>query len=191
MRHRACAGIASSAPTSSARMARCCGYDRIAAHPRRAGDLTWLAATRPRLAVWKFASCDGCQLSLLDCEDELAGAGRRGSRSPISPRPRAPIRRGLTIFRWWKARSRRRTTPSASSKVRRAVEVSGHHRRLRDRRRHPGAAQFRRRERLHRRRLCLAAIHQDARHLDADLGARDGGLRAAWLPDQQGAARSR
>jgi coenzyme F420-reducing hydrogenase gamma subunit len=26
---------------------------------------------RPRLAVWKFASCDGCQLSLLDCEDEI------------------------------------------------------------------------------------------------------------------------
>jgi coenzyme F420-reducing hydrogenase gamma subunit len=27
--------------------------------------------SRPKLAVWKFASCDGCQLSLLDCEDEL------------------------------------------------------------------------------------------------------------------------
>ncbi len=26
---------------------------------------------RPRLAVFKFASCDGCQLSLLDAEDEL------------------------------------------------------------------------------------------------------------------------
>lgn len=26
---------------------------------------------RPRVAVWKFASCDGCQLSLLDCEDQL------------------------------------------------------------------------------------------------------------------------
>lgn len=26
---------------------------------------------KPSLAVWKFASCDGCQLSLLDCEDEL------------------------------------------------------------------------------------------------------------------------
>lgn len=26
---------------------------------------------KPRLAVFKFASCDGCQLSLLDCEDEL------------------------------------------------------------------------------------------------------------------------
>ncbi len=25
----------------------------------------------PKLAVWKFASCDGCQLSILDCEDEL------------------------------------------------------------------------------------------------------------------------
>lgn len=32
---------------------------------------------RPSLAVWKFASCDGCQLTLLDCEDELlALAGR-------------------------------------------------------------------------------------------------------------------
>jgi coenzyme F420-reducing hydrogenase gamma subunit len=26
---------------------------------------------KPTVAVWKFASCDGCQLSLLDCEDEL------------------------------------------------------------------------------------------------------------------------
>ena len=33
----------------------------------------------PTLAVWKFASCDGCQLTLLNCEDELlplAGAVR-------------------------------------------------------------------------------------------------------------------
>jgi coenzyme F420-reducing hydrogenase gamma subunit len=26
---------------------------------------------RPTLAVWKLASCDGCQLTLLNCEDEL------------------------------------------------------------------------------------------------------------------------
>jgi len=26
---------------------------------------------KPRVAIWKFASCDGCQLTLLDCEDEL------------------------------------------------------------------------------------------------------------------------
>lgn len=30
-----------------------------------------MSADRPTLAVWKFASCDGCQLSLLDCEGEL------------------------------------------------------------------------------------------------------------------------
>ncbi len=27
--------------------------------------------SKPKLAVWKFASCDGCQLSMLDLEDEL------------------------------------------------------------------------------------------------------------------------
>jgi coenzyme F420-reducing hydrogenase gamma subunit len=31
----------------------------------------------PSLAVWKFASCDGCQLSLLDCEDELLAVADR------------------------------------------------------------------------------------------------------------------
>ncbi|MGW9030293.1 NADH-quinone oxidoreductase subunit B family protein [Streptomyces sp. NPDC055722] len=30
-------------------------------------------SARPRLGVFKFASCDGCQLTLLDCEDELLG----------------------------------------------------------------------------------------------------------------------
>lgn len=28
-------------------------------------------ARRPRLGVWKFTSCDGCQLTLLDCEEDL------------------------------------------------------------------------------------------------------------------------
>ncbi len=31
---------------------------------------------KPKLAVWKFASCDGCQLSLLDCEDELVAVAQ-------------------------------------------------------------------------------------------------------------------
>jgi coenzyme F420-reducing hydrogenase gamma subunit len=35
------------------------------------------SALKQRLAVWKFASCDGCQLSLLDCEDELLLLGER------------------------------------------------------------------------------------------------------------------
>lgn len=34
-------------------------------------EVPLIQANKPRLAVMKFASCDGCQLSLLDCEDEL------------------------------------------------------------------------------------------------------------------------
>ena len=34
-------------------------------------------AKRPRVAVFKFASCDGCQLTLLDCEDELLALGEK------------------------------------------------------------------------------------------------------------------
>ncbi len=36
-----------------------------------------MSAERPSLAVWKFASCDGCQLTLLDCEDELLSVAGR------------------------------------------------------------------------------------------------------------------
>ncbi len=32
---------------------------------------------RPRLAVYKLASCDGCQLSVLSCEEELLALGER------------------------------------------------------------------------------------------------------------------
>jgi sulfhydrogenase subunit delta len=32
---------------------------------------------KPKLAVWKFASCDGCQLSVLSCEDELLQLAER------------------------------------------------------------------------------------------------------------------
>src|SRR5512139_3042957 len=35
------------------------------------GSCNMAARKRPKLAVWKFASCDGCQLTLLDCEEEL------------------------------------------------------------------------------------------------------------------------
>jgi coenzyme F420-reducing hydrogenase gamma subunit len=30
-----------------------------------------MSSRKPRLGVFKFASCDGCQLTVLDCEDEL------------------------------------------------------------------------------------------------------------------------
>ena len=32
---------------------------------------------KKKLAVWKFSSCDGCQLSLLDCEDQLLAIAER------------------------------------------------------------------------------------------------------------------
>jgi sulfhydrogenase subunit delta len=32
---------------------------------------------RPRIGVFKFASCDGCQLTVLDCEDELLPLAER------------------------------------------------------------------------------------------------------------------
>jgi coenzyme F420-reducing hydrogenase gamma subunit len=32
---------------------------------------------KPKLAVWKFSSCDGCQLSLLGCENELLAVTER------------------------------------------------------------------------------------------------------------------
>ena len=36
-----------------------------------------MTTAKPRLGVFKFASCDGCQLSLLDCEDELLAVADR------------------------------------------------------------------------------------------------------------------
>jgi sulfhydrogenase subunit delta len=34
---------------------------------------------KPKIAVWKFASCDGCQLTLLDCEEELLALTERAN----------------------------------------------------------------------------------------------------------------
>jgi coenzyme F420-reducing hydrogenase gamma subunit len=47
---------------------------------------------RPKLAVFKFASCDGCQLSLLDCEDELLALARRVEIARFLEASRAVIR---------------------------------------------------------------------------------------------------
>ena len=94
VRRSASAAIASSARRSSAgtgRSYRCVGI----VEPWLAiqGAVMDAARASPTLAVWKFASCDGCQLSLLDCEDELlALAGRRRDR--LLPRGHPARRRG-------------------------------------------------------------------------------------------------
>jgi coenzyme F420-reducing hydrogenase gamma subunit len=50
------------------------------------------ARKKPKLAVWKFASCDGCQLSLLDCEDELLGIAERVTVAHFVEASRATVR---------------------------------------------------------------------------------------------------
>jgi len=47
---------------------------------------------KPKLAVWKFASCDGCQLSLLNCEDELLALAERVEIAYFLEASRARVR---------------------------------------------------------------------------------------------------
>ena len=47
---------------------------------------------KPKLAVWKFASCDGCQLSLLDCEDELLAVADRVEIANFAEASRAVVK---------------------------------------------------------------------------------------------------
>lgn len=46
----------------------------------------------PKLAVWKFASCDGCQLSLLDCEEQLLAIARAVEISHFVEATRSRVR---------------------------------------------------------------------------------------------------
>jgi len=50
------------------------------------------AAKKPKLAVWKFASCDGCQLSLLNCEEELLAIAGKVQIANFLEASRAVIR---------------------------------------------------------------------------------------------------
>ena len=137
---------------------------------------------RPTLAVWKFASCDGCQLSLLDCEDELltlAGAVRIAhftemSRATVDgPYDVSLVEGSITTARG------RRADPGDQGEL----ASAHHHRRLRVRRRDSGPAQLRRRGRLCRCRLRPPRIHLLAVHLDSDLGARGCRSRGSRMPD--------
>src|SRR4249920_2906765 len=56
--------------TSSARTGRCFATGRFVRYWRNMGSK---GKDKPRIGVFKFASSHGCQLSLLDAEDELLG----------------------------------------------------------------------------------------------------------------------
>jgi coenzyme F420-reducing hydrogenase gamma subunit len=53
--------------------------------------------TRPRLGVFKFASCDGCQLSILDCEDELLALAERVEIAFFLEAMRRPLEGSLDV----------------------------------------------------------------------------------------------
>src|ERR1022692_3349482 len=59
--------------TSSARMGQSSATSRSGSYWR---SMSSKVKRKPRIGVFKFASCDGCQLSLLDAEDELLGIAR-------------------------------------------------------------------------------------------------------------------
>ena len=70
---------------------------------------------RPTVAVWKFASCDGCQLTMLDCEDEFLAIVDAIDIAYFPEATRAEVRRDPTTCRSSKGRSRPSTTPNGST----------------------------------------------------------------------------
>ncbi len=146
--------------------------------------------TKPTLAVWKFASCDGCQLTLLDCEDELlalAGA--------------------VTIAHFLEASSAVQPGPYDISLVEGSITTAGDAQRIRQIREQSrvlvtigacataGGIQALRNfadvDRVHRRGVRQPGVHRHAGHLDPGRGARAGRLRTARLPDRPAASCSR
>ena len=98
-------------------------------------------AAKPKLAVFKFASCDGCQLSLLDCEDELLAVAGAVEIANFPEASRAVVKGPYDIS----LVEGSITTPQDAERIHASpqpVPLPGHHRRLRHRGGHPGAAQL-------------------------------------------------
>ena len=98
------------------------------------------AVRRPRVGVVKFASCDGCQLTLLDLEDELLAITEQFDivefAEATSNRSQGPFDVLLVEGSISTPEQARGDRPAAAR-----GDHPGHHRRLRDERWHPGAAQ--------------------------------------------------
>ena len=80
------------------------------------GGFLMPAPCKTTVAIFKFSSCDGCQLQLLNMEDELmalAGEVEHGLLPGSPPRARSPAR---TTSPWWKVRSPRRMKSNGSSR---------------------------------------------------------------------------
>ena len=94
--------------------------------------------------MWKFASCDGCQLSLLDCEDELLALADRIEIAYFLEASSATVEGPYDVS----LVEGSITTPHDAERIQRGAPKlarADHDRRVRHRRRDPGAAQLRRR----------------------------------------------
>ena len=137
------------------------------------------------LAVWKFASCDGCQLTLLDCEDELLAVAERGSDRLLPRSDASDRRRDRTTSRSSRARSRPPHDVERIQEIRAASRrlvtigacaTAGGIQALRN------SADI---DEYLAHRLRHPPLHLDAGHLDADPRPRPRRLRAARLPDRR------
>ncbi len=121
---------------------------------------------KPKLAVFKFASCDGCQLSLLDAEDALlAVAGAVEIAYFVEARDRRlPGPYDVTLVEGSISTA---TQIDEIKEIRRQSNFPDRHRRLRHSGRHPIAAQLARCGRLHQHRLRQPLFHRYPGYFDA------------------------
>ena len=139
---------------------------------------------RPTLAVWKFASCDGCQLTLLDCEEELlalAGAVRIANFTEMSSATiEGPYDVSLVEGSDHDPRGRRANRPRARESrtliTIGACATAGGIQALRN------FAQ----DGLRVDRVRAPGVPERAGHLHADLRARQGRLRTRGCPIDRG-----
>ena len=125
-------------------------FDRVAPALLREGAVTWPAPEARGLEVRLVRRLPAQPARLRG----RAARGRRRGRHRLLPRGDARASsRGPTTCRSSRARSPRRTTPSASARCGAQSEAAGHDRRLRHRGRDPGAAQLPR----PRRRCCASS----------------------------------
>ena len=98
------------------------------------------SGAQPKIGIFKFASCDGCQLSLLDAEDELLGVAAAVEIAYFPEATRAmlkgPYDIGL-VEGSITTHGDAETNPGSAE----AVQDADHDRGLRNRRRHPGTAE--------------------------------------------------
>ncbi len=119
-------------------------------------------SAKPKLAVWKFSSCDGCQLSLLSCEDELLTLVGQVDIAYFLEASRAEVE-GPYDLSLVEGSITTEQDAERIHRVRRRVTSAGDDRRVRHRGRDPGAAQLHRRRGFRHGCVPLARVRLNAR----------------------------